>query len=456
MRGCRADALGSGVIRLDEANRIPRSFAVSALLCGLTGGAALFALMRSEIVFQPSLHLLLLLVAAMVSENYALSLPSFNVSLAFPLIIAAIVTDGALGGGLVAAVCFTNVNELRSGRPWPPLLFNFGQLVLAAVCGGLVYESTGAPTLVSQRWVDPLSAGELPVVIFASLAAAVVVYSVNVGLTAYAVSALRGGSRVAIVRNMLRYLPTQMSLAFVGILIAQVMAVQVLALPLFLFPLLLARQVYQRYEHMRDVYLDTVRSLVKALEAKDPYTRGHSERVAEYALQIARALDMDELSVERMERAALLHDIGKLSLPAELLTKPTHLDLSEHESMRRHPVIGAEMIARIPPLKPIAPYVGMHHERIDGTGYPKGLRGSQIPVIARILAVADAYDAMTTARAYRAAMSHSEATQELVAASGTQFDQDIVSCFLDSNATVEAVREYADFSCCGSTSAVES
>ena len=167
-----------------------------------------------------------------------------------------------------------------------------------------------------------------------------------------------------------------------------------------------------------------------ALEAKDPYTKGHSERVAGYAGQIGRGLGMNSRSCERLEYAALLHDLGKLALPQALLTKPMALSELEQCEMREHPLTGAAMVGRIRPLSELATCVRAHHERFDGLGYPAGIAGEEIPLEARILAVADSYDAMTTTRAYRRALEPETAIDELASGGGSQFDPQVVAAFL--------------------------
>ncbi len=209
------------------------------------------------------------------------------------------------------------------------------------------------------------------------------------------------------------------------------MASNVWALPLFLFPLMLARQIYQRYAAMSDIYVDTVRSLIGALEAKDPYTRGHSDRVATYAVGLGRRLGFDDRMLDKIEKSALLHDVGKLALASSILIKPSQLTDDEFAAMRMHPALGADMIERIPPLRALSVPVRQHHERFDGTGYPSGLGGSVTHDIARVLAVADAFDAMTTTRAYRPAMHPEEAVVELYQGMGTQFDPDVVRLFVE-------------------------
>ena len=235
--------------------------------------------------------------------------------------------------------------------------------------------------------------------------------------------------------------PSLFAISFVGYLIAEVLAVSVIGFPLFVFPLVVARQLYERYTSLRESYVDTVRSLVGALEAKDPYTRGHSERVASYGVELGRKLGLDSRSVRRLEYAALLHDVGKLRVSRLLLTKPGSLSPSEYQTIQEHPVVGASMVAQIPPLKDLAEYVRLHHERWDGQGYPLRVEGDSIPLFARILSVVDAYDAMTTTRPYRSALMHDEAIAQLIQGAGQQFDPEVVRVFIEARIGYEVASD---------------
>lgn len=178
------------------------------------------------------------------------------------------------------------------------------------------------------------------------------------------------------------------------------------------------------------VILTVVNSAVKAIEARDPYTRGHSDRVAAYAARLATLLGKGQQEVELLRLAAQLHDIGKIGIRDRILGKPGPLDASEWEEMRRHPVIGEEILKPIKLLTPALAVVRHHHERYDGRGYPDGLAGEAIPWSARLVAVADAYEAMTSDRPYRRALPARVALEELAAKAGSQFDPEIVQAML--------------------------
>lgn len=169
-------------------------------------------------------------------------------------------------------------------------------------------------------------------------------------------------------------------------------------------------------------YLGAVRALAAALDARDPYTAGHSERVSRYAVAMGEELNLADDQLETLRLGALLHDIGKIGVPDEVLQKPGVLTAAEFESIKTHPVAGARILRSIPFLAQHIPIVELHHERPDGLGYPYGLHGDEIPLPARIVHVADAFDAMTSARAYRSGRIPVEAIAELRKCSGTDFD----------------------------------
>ena len=177
-------------------------------------------------------------------------------------------------------------------------------------------------------------------------------------------------------------------------------------------------------------YASTIFALTAAIDTKDHYTFNHSKNVAEYATKLARAYGLNKESVSIIEEAALLHDIGKIGIPESILNKPGRLGADEYEVMKEHVENSIGIIRHLPSLDYVIPAVLSHHERYDGKGYPKGLMGDSIPEIARIIAVADTYDAMASNRSYRNALPQEVVRSEIVKGRGTQFDPELTDIFL--------------------------
>jgi len=185
------------------------------------------------------------------------------------------------------------------------------------------------------------------------------------------------------------------------------------------------------YEQQATMFLGTISSLIRALDAKDPYTRGHSDRVAALARQLARTAGLGEKTAERYHIAGLLHDVGKIGVPEAVLCKPGRLTDEEFGCIMRHPEIGFRILDGVPGMEDLLPGVMHHHERYDGKGYPSGLAGEDIPLIARVLCLADTFDAMSSNRAYRSAMTRDTVLAEIAKCAGSQFDPELAPMFVE-------------------------
>ena len=202
-------------------------------------------------------------------------------------------------------------------------------------------------------------------------------------------------------------------------------------LMLFASQVAIAVEETKHNEDIHKNYFNTMHALVLAIEARDPYTRGHTERVTKYSLEYAKATNMSEKEIEILRFASEVHDVGKISIPDFILNKPGKLTHGERAMIELHPVKGAQMLEPLDFLKPAIPIVRHHHERFDGTGYPDGLEKDKIPFFARIIACADAFDAMTSERPYRRnKLSTEEAIMEIKNNSGSQFDPHIAQTFI--------------------------
>ena len=183
------------------------------------------------------------------------------------------------------------------------------------------------------------------------------------------------------------------------------------------------------YQDLKDFLLNLVKSMVSAIEAKDSYTRGHSERVHDISMMIARTMGFTEREIENISWSAILHDVGKIGIPENVLTKPGRLTDEEYALIMTHPRQGYEILKPIVQLKEALQGVLYHQERYDGKGYPDGLKGEDIPLCAKIIALADTYDAITSSRAYRLRNTHINAVKEIERVSGTQLDPGVVDTF---------------------------
>ncbi len=198
------------------------------------------------------------------------------------------------------------------------------------------------------------------------------------------------------------------------------------------------------YERTRDLYLSSIKTLAATVDAKDPYTHGHSNRVASYAREIAKRMNLDDDQVVAIHLAGLLHDIGKIGIPDSILQKPGRLDPDERALIMEHAALGAKIISENSALIPLAPLVRHHHEWFNGGGYPDRLEGTEIPLGAAIISVADTYDTMTTDRPYRSAPGREKALAELDRCSGTQFHPDVVATFLSIQEAADAGENAAE------------
>ncbi|WP_456426253.1 HD domain-containing phosphohydrolase [Desulfurobacterium sp.] len=188
----------------------------------------------------------------------------------------------------------------------------------------------------------------------------------------------------------------------------------------------LIESLEEKIKEEKELLESTIKSMVRGIEIRDSYTRGHSERVAFYSKEIAKNMGLNEKLIEEIYMAALLHDIGKIGIPDSILLKPGKLTNKEFEIIKLHPVLSYELLKDIKPLKPVIDSIKYHHERIDGSGYPEGLKGREIPLAARIIAVADSFDAMTSDRIYRKGMPKERAIKELINLAGKKYDSDVV------------------------------
>jgi hypothetical protein len=371
-------------------------------------------------------------------------LRAMTISTGFPVALAAVLLVGPWGACLV---CLLGALFGRGRVVWFKRGFNIAQMALSALVAGFVFDAV--PGTAGSGFAVVHFPQVLPSVALAGLTFCVLNYvlvAVAIGLSTK-LPLLRvwwgGMSETAI---------PSLGYGLIGLIIAVLWSggVGPVAALLVLAPLMIARWAFQQYAAQHQAYEATVGSLIQAVETKDYYTRGHSERVAKASVMIAEELGMREDRLEMLRYAGMLHDVGKLGVPTKLLQKTGPLDDGEFASIKLHPTRGFEMVNGISFLAEATLGIRHHHERVDGRGYPDGLAGAAIPEFARIIAVADAFDSMTSTRSYRGARTVDAAIDELARWSGSQFDPAMVDALVSAvgvcgwDANVDATDDVID------------
>jgi putative nucleotidyltransferase with HDIG domain len=376
-----------------------------------------------------SVPMAVLAVAVIVSELLAVELAGgASLSLTYPLFVCAVVLLGPTSAGALAVLSTLPFLFHRPRMSGVRLLGNLSQAVLTALIPGWLYLALDGRLLIDGQLSNADFQGQLLPLLVAATAGVVV----NGVLFSIGYALVRNATMAEAWRLAVSWaIASQVALGLMGLAIARVMSSEgPLGFALFVVPLLVARQTHRRYLSLRETYAETVRSLVAALEAKDPYTKGHSVRVARITVAVARQMNFEDAEVERIEYAALLHDLGKIGISRSVLSKPGALTDDEFDKIREHPDIAARILESVPFLEDVRPVVQDHHERVDGLGYGRGLVGDELSTAARVLAVADSFDAMTADRPYRGAMSEAAAVEELRANIGSQFDPSVVEALI--------------------------
>lgn len=402
-------------------------------------GAVIFGISVSDLsgTAHP-LEFTIFTMLALIAGRFPLKVPGINAffSVSDTFFVASAVLFGP-APGTVTIVIDSLMMSYGRGQQKQRLLFNGSAPALAFWCGAAVFFRLSGfePVFGANVHADTLV---LPLAAFAA-----VYFLLNSGLTALAVAMQKQQSPFAVWRSHFMMLSLNYfaaaSAAFLLVLLTGYLSVIALAavLPLLAVINLAMRSWTGRLEdaeqHVATVdrlYLSTIGALSTAIEAKDGVTSSHIHRVRHYAIGLAKALGgLDEQTLKALEAAALLHDTGKLAVPERILNKPGKLTPAEFETMKLHVDVGADILSSIDFPYPVVPIVRAHHENWDGSGYPNGLKGVEIPIGARILSVVDCYDALVSDRPYRAAMADDEALAIIRARRGTMYDPAVVDMF---------------------------
>ena len=368
------------------------------------------------------INLLVFGILAIASESLPVALPKGGyVTVSYAVFLSALILFPL--GVTLAATALSGLiifGKIALEEPIYKRVFNASQYVLSLA---------GAYGVMNFFRVTSVQFDSKSLILY--LIASSVFMVINTTIVAIALGIILSKSPWSIWANNLRWgLPNFIALIPLGFLLALLYKNWgELGLFLLFIPLLASRHSFQLYVDMRENYLNTVEALVQALEAKDTYTSGHSERVGKLVVAMAEEIKMSEEKIQSLKYAAVLHDVGKIGVSEIILNKEGKLLDSEWEAIRSHPVIGQTIIKGIKFLFDIGLIVRHHHEHYDGMGYPDGIKGIEIPLESRIIAVADTYDAITSDRSYRKGSTHDEAIAELKKVSGSQLDPELVEIF---------------------------
>jgi HD domain len=339
--------------------------------------------------------------------------------------LAAVVLLGPIGAALVGSV---SLISLRRKTLLAERVFNGGMYAVSGYAAGWAFVELGGPIGLPHP-------GEFPKIIVPFAAAAAAHVFVNQGLIWGVLQMTRydgrAASRIQLESSLPLLVASDLGYAALGLVIAALWTVMgPFAAALVLVPLFVARWAMGQFAEQQRAYAATMAALCQAVETKDFYTRGHSERVSRGSGMIARQIGMRADRAEAIMFAGMLHDVGKLGVPTKVLQKTGALTEEEFAAIQLHPMRGLEIVREIGFLNEALAGIMHHHEKVDGTGYPMGFAGHEIPEFARVIAVADAFDSMTSTRSYREARRVSEAIEELRKGAGSQFDPVLVEAFI--------------------------
>ncbi|MFI7063418.1 HD-GYP domain-containing protein [Kribbella sp. NPDC050124] len=395
------------------------------LRCAVAGTAviALVALGLAISETQNPLVVAGLCLVALVAS----SLRSVHTQRQIELVSVVLVAVYVIAGPAAAVIVAAAGSLVQAPAPAIKRIFNSAQRVVSAAGAAVAYAALDGP-------VGDEVFARVPDALIATTAASVALQLVNAVLVSMVLSLERGPNAV---KEFLRHVVRTTALPVLGYgLLGLSMAVvwlgglSIFAGVLILGPLVVARWALSQYEAERLAQAATMRAFIQVIEAKDLYTRGHSERVSEGVGMLGRQLGLNQDRQSALEHAGLLHDVGKVGVPTSIIRKPGRLDDAEMDAIRLHPARGVELIGNIPFLEEVKSAVLHHHEKYDGSGYPAGLAGEKIPYFARIIGIVDAFDCLTSTRSYRPARGVEETLEILLQDRYTHFDPLLVDAFV--------------------------
>lgn len=405
---------------LERRSRVDNALAVAIVL-----SVALLALLILTREKENWWAVLLLGIVFLATEYFALPMRfGGKVSLALVPVTMAMMISGALGGALVCLFGIPVYILERGEAGMKRVAFNTCQLFFAAGTAAWIFHHVGGGLLDAGLE----NGGKL---VLPWILAVLVFYLLNTVLVTPVLAPESERMPVFWRKSFLPEAPGYLLYGGIGFLAAIVyLRLEFPAVVLLLAPIIAIRIVYTRYDTMRDVCDETTLCVMEAVEGGSVYTDGHSVGVADIAVAVAERMNFQEEDIHYLKQAALLHDIGKLGLDRSLVEKEGPLTPEEYEQIKQHPLIGGNIASREPSFAVVAPSITHHHEMVDGSGYVDGLAGDTIPIGARIISVADAYDAMQRPTGFRGPLAPYQAAAEIIRAKGIQFDPEVVDAFI--------------------------
>lgn len=381
--------------------------------------------------------ILFLGIVAAGAESLSVSMSDKYISVSSAITLCAMITYGIQATVIVSAISIL-LSIIKIGRnkyihllnyPLDKTLFNLSNFSISHYVAGIIYYNLGGITLTSVSRNYTISFGEVMQIISTQAIYVIAFILINILLNTFIVSAFFyiGDRSIRFFQQWLKdFLWSFLSMFIIGLIGVLISAVYMsfgwFALLVFFSPLLLARYSFSLYSSLQNSYKDTIKALSEAIETKDSYTSGHSQRVMEYSSMIADELGFSAKRKEILMLASLLHDIGKIGVTESVLNKPEKLNRDEFDMIKQHPVLGAKIASKVDHLAPCVNMIKYHHKYYDGSGYPECPPDENIPLEAYIIATADAFDAMTSERPYRSPLSQQYAMSELENLSGIQFE----------------------------------
>jgi len=394
--------------------------------------------LREPLRWEQSLLITALLMLGInwASERYVIKLPRGGELVASTISQIASIFILPLHLAMTVTGLTTAVSEFLSRKPWYKVLFNTSQMLLAVGLPALALRAFGTPA-------DLLGRGNAAQGMPLAIGCVFLYYTINTVLTNAIIALDRQSSVIDVwLDNNATSVLLEVGMGVIGVLWAYIWLQDPIWSLLTVWPAAMACRAFSHIRRLEDENEQGILAIADTIDARDPYTFQHSKRVAAYVERIAEVLELGSRHVEILGSAARLHDLGKIGISNEILHKTSALTPEERRLMQRHPEIAAQIIGRFRDYRDGLLAVLHHHERYDGTGYPQGLRGEEIPLGARIIAVADSYEAMTSDRPYRRALSREEAVAELKSGMGTQFDPMVVAAFLKVLSEEERERDH--------------